>query len=72
MMWKTHFAQLFNVETNTQNRESVADSITRIADRHHIVSSDIATTIKLIKCGKSPGNDSILAKHFIFASTSWL
>ena len=70
-MWKNHYANLFNCVDTVSDKESVLDTISRVANVHDaLCSDDVKSSIKYLIANKACGLDNMFAEHILYASPS--
>ena len=70
-MWKNHYANLFNCVDTVSDKESVLDTISRVANVHDaLCSDDVKSSIKSLNANKACGLDNLFAEHLLYASPS--
>ena len=70
-MWKNNYANLFNCVDNVSDKESVLDTISRVANvRDTLCSDDVKSSVKSLSANKACGLDNLFAEYILYASPS--
>ena len=70
-MWKNHYANLFNCVDTVSYKESVLDTISRVANVHDaLCPDDVKSSVKSLSANKACGLDNLFAEHLLYASPS--
>ena len=70
-MRKNHYTNLFNCVDTVSDKESVLDTIRRVANVHDaLCSDDVKSSIKSLSANKACGLDNLFAEHLLYVSPS--
>ena len=70
-MWKNHYANLFNCVDTVSDKESVLDTISRVANVHDaLCSDDVKSSVKSLSANKACGLENLFAEHLLYACPS--